>query len=347
MRSRTKQSLDRERIERIVADAFGAGITVLKVRELTDGMFNGVWQLDLDVPGAPRGPVDDRTRPPDSVILKVAPPARLPLLTYEHRILRTEVLFLRSAAGLVPVPRVLHVGHDHPAVGTDVLLTSVLPGTAWSQMRDRLPQEENRRLRHDLGRLAARLHTLRGEFFGYPQPGAGLQRASWPETYLAMFETLLADADRFGVAFPLSHECLRDLVRSHVPALAEVTTACLVHADLWEGNVFVESGPDGPRITGIIDGERALWGDPAGELSTVMLGRGVDAGDPFLDGYREAGGDLGPEESLRLRVALYDLYLSMVIKVEAVPRGFTGPWHDSNQRFFAEIGEKALGILTG
>lgn len=37
----------------------------------------------------------------------------------------------------------------------------------------------------------------------------------------------------------------------------QVTVPCLVHWDLWDGNVFVKDN----RITGVIDCERSLWGD--------------------------------------------------------------------------------------
>lgn len=57
----------------------------------------------------------------------------------------------------------------------------------------------------------------------------------------------------------------------------EVTVPCLVHWDLWEGNVFVSGG----KITGIIDWERALWADPLLELGF----RTYDDPADFLEGY--------------------------------------------------------------
>ncbi|MGW2815569.1 phosphotransferase family protein [Streptomyces sp. NPDC001415] len=66
-------------------------------------------------------------------------------------------------------------------------------------------------------------------------------------------------------------------------ALDEVTEPRLVHFDLWPGNIFAHPGDDTRpvRITGLIDHERAFWGDPAAELVS-----------PAFDG------DAGPDSDL-------------------------------------------------
>nr|WP_051876620.1 hypothetical protein [Cellulosimicrobium sp. MM] len=88
--------------------------------------------------------------------------------------------------------------------------------------------------------------------------------------------------------------------------------------------------PDTPRIVGVLDAERSLWGDPLFELAGAdQLGSGpVDA--DLLAGYAAEGGDLGlgdgtpgsgdPAAWTRLR--LYRTYLSCLLAVEVVPRGY-------------------------
>ena len=106
----------------------------------------------------------------------------------------------------------------------------------------------------------------------------------------------------------------------------------LVHADLWPGTVLL--APNTPRIVGVLDAERSLWGDPLFELAGAdQLGAGpVDA--DLLAGYAAEGGDLGlgdgtpgsgdPAAWTRLR--LYRTYLSCLLAVEVVPRGYEGDW---------------------
>ena len=44
------------------------------------------------------------------------------------------------------------------------------------------------------------------------------------------------------------------------PALDEITEPRLVYWDLWDGNVMVDTTTH--ELTGMLDLERALWGDP-------------------------------------------------------------------------------------
>jgi hypothetical protein len=48
----------------------------------------------------------------------------------------------------------------------------------------------------------------------------------------------------------------------------------------------------------------------------------VDDGDGLLAGYRAAGGLLYLDESTRLRLSLYRLYLYLIMWVEVAPRGY-------------------------
>jgi aminoglycoside phosphotransferase (APT) family kinase protein len=65
-------------------------------------------------------------------------------------------------------------------------------------------------------------------------------------------------------------EEIRTLVVESGYALDEVTRPALIHFDLWPGNIFV----DGSRIVGLIDHERAFWGDPAAVASSPTASPG-------------------------------------------------------------------------
>lgn len=90
----------------------------------------------------------------------------------------------------------------------------------------------------------------------------------------------------------------------------EVTVPCLVHWDLWEGNVFVSGG----KITGIIDWERALWADPLLKLGF----RTYDDPADFLEGYGKR--EFSPAE--RRRVKWYNIYLMVLTALECDYRGY-------------------------
>lgn len=332
MHSRTRQAVSGEELSAAVSEAFGQGTAILAARELTDGMFNAVWLLELDRVGV--------------VVLKVAPPPDMPLLTYEHHIMRTEALFLQLAATTAAVPALHHAGFDRTSISRDFLVTSALQGTSWHRARRQLTGLVGRRLRHELGQLVAGLHQIHGSAFGYPQPETGLNGNRWAEVFLTMLDAVLADAERFGVPLPVPPADIRALATAQIPALDEVITPTLAHFDLWEGNIMLDTGAAGPRIEGLIDAERAFWGDPHADFVSLALFGDIEKDNAFLVGYRAAGGQADFTPRLRRRLTLYQAYLYLIMIVEAVPRSYSGPRHLVTQRFCHHKLEHALRTLA-
>ncbi|MEU1517426.1 aminoglycoside phosphotransferase family protein [Streptomyces sp. NPDC005811] len=318
MQSLTKRRVSAEELDVLMREATGVGCRL--ETELTDGWFNTAYRVRFD---------DGR-----AAVVKLAPPAGTPVLRYERGIMATEAAVYRrlaSPAGAgVPTPELLYAGEEFLAV-------SVLDGTPWDKVADRLPAAAESALRRELGGITARLHTLVAEDgrFGYPAPESGLSAPDWRTAFTAMVEALLADAEHWGSDLGASHAEIRDLVAAGGAALDEVTRPCLVHFDLWPGNIFVgvpdTTGAEGsastPRITGLIDHERAFWGDPAAELVSMELGGDVGPDSALVAGYREAGGRLDFTPALRHRLALYGLYLGLLVVAECGPRGYEDSDH--------------------
>ncbi|MDX2682598.1 phosphotransferase family protein [Streptomyces sp. NY05-11A] len=188
-------------------------------------------------------------------------------------------------------------------------------------------------LRRELGAITARLHTLAPAdgLFGYPAAESGLSAAAWRTAFSAMVEALLDDADRWRSPLAVLSSDIRTLVSEGGYALDEVTEPRLVHFDLWPGSIFIRPGDAGQaQITGLIDHERAFWGDPAAELVSLAFGGGTGPDSDLATGYTAAGGSLDFSPALRHRAALYRLYLALLLVVECAPRGYdslgSGSW---------------------
>ena len=106
--------------------------------------------------------------------------------------------------------------------------------------------------------------------------------------------------------------------------LDEVTAPCFVHWDLWDSNIFVD--PDTLSVVGIIDFERALWGDPL--MEGQFFAKSDDA--TFLDAYGQA---MLTTAGSRHRRLLYDLYLFVIMTVEVSYRRYPT---DDIERFARE-----------
>lgn len=314
MDSRTKRRLQRDEIEALVRHAFGSEAKLALVRELTDGMFNASYAIGL--------------RGHSPVVLKVAPAPDTPLLTYEHDIMRTELAFYERVRKETscPVPRVIASDLTRSIVSSDYFFMEMLNGTPLNKAKRRLSGDELERVKIELGEIAGKLSVIRDERFGYSQPGARAQAATWREAFLAMVANVLQDAERYHVHLPRPPRDILAMFQARAGALDTVTVPILTHFDLWEGNVFIHRIQGVPRVEAIIDGERAFWGDPHAELVSIVLFGDIEAeSTSFVRGYEAAtGAPLGFTENLRERLLLYRTYLYLLMVAEAAPRGYAG-----------------------
>ncbi|WP_394618462.1 aminoglycoside phosphotransferase family protein [Lentzea sp. JNUCC 0626] len=245
-------------------------------------------------------------------VLKIAPEHQQGL-TYEQRLVSTEATFCRLASKVAPVPEVVHTDD------ATYLLATFLPGEpVFGRDVDR-PL-----IRRQLGDAVRAMHEITGPGFGYPQLGL---HGTWTEAFLGMYGAVLADAERFGVRLPTA-----DLTR-HTKAFDEVDMPALVHFDLWDGNILADTG-----LSGLVDGERAFWGDPVAEFVSLALFGTIEDDPDFLPAYGFEFTD-----SARVRLAAYQAYLYSIMLTERVPRGSSD---EAFERVITDALTRALGVLA-
>ena len=242
--SATKQPLEREQVRALLREAVGEERDAV---ELSDGEFTVCYATD-------------------DVVLKVWPEPGTPLLTHEDGLVHAEIEVCRRAAEAgFPAPELLHADLSRRHVGRDWVAMTRLPGTPLALAHDGVDVDR------ELGEAFARLHRIRGERFGYPGRPA-LQGTTWRAALGRMLGAVLDDAERFAVPLPFARVEAESALAAAGRALDEVTVPALVHFDAWAGNVLVEDG----RLSGVIDGERAFYGDPLAEWAMLAFGREPD-----------------------------------------------------------------------
>jgi aminoglycoside phosphotransferase (APT) family kinase protein len=295
-------------LELLAAAGIGAD-RVVQVAALSGGTYNTAYRIRLaDGTGA---------------VLKVSPEPSAPILRYEQRIMRTEALFCEMAQRCAaPVPAVLHAGFDTGIIEGDFILLAECPGDPWPDVDARIGASTRSGLRYQLGQMVASLHTLTGAGFGYPTQAVAPLTSSWRRAFLAMVDAVLADARRFAATLPRPADEIASTFEANSDALDQVPTPVLVHFDLWDGNILLDLADGEPRIGGLIDAERAFWGDPLADLVSLALLGDIATDAAFLAGYRAAGGRLVLDEPAARRLAMYRCYLYLIMLVEAEPRGY-------------------------
>lgn len=330
MESLSKRNVTEDELATLAAAAF-PDVEVRQATELTDGWFNAVYDVEL---------ADGR-----ETVLKVAPPPTRRLLTYETEMMQGELEFFRRAAEAgCPVPELLHSDTSRELIESDWLFMAKLQGTTIADLAKELPADEVAELRRGLGRDVARLHGAVGDSFGYPYRGSRSRQATWRGSFLAMVDDVLRDARALEVELPWPD--VAEIVAAHADALDPVDVPRLVHFDLWDNNAFVVER-DGARVLeGVIDGERCFYGDPLAEFVGLAVGLELDAFPALVAGYEEvAAWPLLRDDAARRRLALYKVYLGLIMFTEGPTRGFAGPDHQVYLDWIGEIVRSELELL--
>jgi aminoglycoside phosphotransferase (APT) family kinase protein len=235
--------------------AFGQGVEIASVEELTGGTFNRTFRITLA----------DQSK----VILRVAPPQSTELAWEDAFLMRSEHAMQPYFAPVARLmPRTLLVDFTHQLIEQDYMFQSFIDGERWDDAWDQLSPDENNILWNQFGRLMKQIHDVRGELFGLPRPGFQFPR--WSEAVIDRMERTRQAATKTQLA---AQDLARiiDIVRAHPEQLDEIKVPRLLHGDLWLFNLLITRGNTAPSIAGVLDADRAWWGDPMADWTMFIL----------------------------------------------------------------------------
>lgn len=301
--SLSKTLITAEKAQTLVAAAFGSHAYIHTFTELTDGFFNSAYAITL-ADGLP-------------TVLKIAPPPNVRVLRYEHSLMSAEVAALRQVKEqtTVPIPTVYAYDTTCNLLPSPYFFMSFVPGTPYHLLRSSLPIASQEQIDHTVGQYVRQMNELTGPAFGYGAPDSW-RESSWRVAFLKMLDNVLTDGEEADVLLPRPYAVLRQQLYQLAPALDEVTIPHFVHWDLWDGNIFVD--PTTHEVTGLIDFERALWGDPLLEAQF----RTWQAGSAVAQGYGRPMLTTPAEQQRRL---LYNIYLYLIMVIECTYRQYATP----------------------
>lgn len=325
MESITKNRQPEEALRAMAARAYGPAQVPAAgedwVSELGHGWFNVAYLM--------------RLRGGSRVVLKIAPPAGVEVMTYERGAMATELTALRliRERTTVPVPGVDFADQSHELCDADYFFMAYVDADNLGIAGPGLPAAERDAYHEALGAANRELNSIRGPAFGsLTGPGD----PSWRITFTGMAEDVLRDGERRQVGLGCDYGAVRGVIARNAGCLDEVTEPRYVEWDLWDSNVMIRDG----AIVSIIDHERAFYGDPLieGGFTATQL---PAFGDPaaFMRGYGH--GELTEAERVRRR--LYCLHLALIMVIETVYRGHA----DTRQFDFAREQLAAAMALLG
>ena len=310
MKSRTKNRLSEEKIRELVRIHFGRECETGEITELTGGMFNAIYRIE-------------RKNEKDAVILKVGVIPDTTLLTYERDIMPVEVECYRMIREqtTVPVPEVLAYDFSKRYIESNYFFMTELKGEPFSKVMKKMGQENADRIREELAGYLYQIHGIKGKYFGYFTKDERRQYSTWQEAFFHMFRQVLADGREHRVKLPYAR--IMAALQRHDGSLEDVREPSLVEYDCHEGNIFVKKTGNSYTIEGILDFERAFWGDPIADFPTAFVFTDdIRKETAFLNAYLRVSGRNAYTETDAVKYQLYRMYILTIMAAETFRYGF-------------------------
>ncbi|MGN0431032.1 MAG: phosphotransferase family protein [Lachnospiraceae bacterium] len=321
----TKNKQSEEIICKLVKNAYPLK-EMQSYRELTEGLCNVAYLITF---------TDGEKR-----ILKIAAPNRDGYMTNEINLMEAEVCAMQLVKDKIStqVAEIDLFDKSKQNCSGNYFFMTVLDGDNYFSVQENFSEEEKEAVSIRLGELVREIAGIKGEKFGLIGDGEHRFDTQY-DLFYYMLSNVIADADRKSVDYFISGRELLDMLKRDKEAFAEVRQPSLVHYDMWEGNVFVKD----KQVTGLIDWERALWGDVLMEDRFRRHTRTA----AFLKGYgREAFSEEQEyfSEAEKCRILWYDCLLFLTMMTEGEYRRYGD---DSQYRWVAPLFEASLKELRG
>jgi hygromycin-B 7''-O-kinase len=222
---------------------------------------------------------------------------------------------LLARSGL-PVPSVVALDLSRRIVPYDFIIQTRLPGSNLAEDWRALTPTQTHGVVWEAGRCLARLHAMRLPAFGKLREQDAPRFHTWPDYFDDYARRYLDGAAGYGLLEGPLRTRLEDALHGARNLLARVTQGVLVHSDYHYENILHNE----ERLTGILDFEWALSGDPSYDFMNADVRESQIPGSEaaFLDGYQSIRPlDTGHER----RLAVYRLFLHLETAVMHARRG--------------------------
>ena len=290
----------------------------ISLRPVPTGKFNTSFFVDADGEG---------------MILRIAPPDQSVFCFYERDMMRQEPglhSLLREQTS-VPVPRIIAYDNSRELIDRDFLLMERLPGRPLTETA-RVNQADVLR---QVGKLLAETHALTAETYGYIGEHRPMEpRPCWREAFRTMWHKLIDDVESVGHYNGEESGYMRGLLEGRLSLFDRDVPSRLLHMDVWAQNILVDGSG---KVTGLIDWDRALWGDR--EIEFAVLDYCGISEPPFWEGYGE---QRDTSREARVRQGFYLLY---ELQKYIVIREGRGNDTASARRYKSQVMQLARGSL--
>ena len=203
----------------------------------------------------------------------------------------------------VAVPHILFADDTKRLLGLNFVLMTKLEGSILRQVEPSLTSAQRVSAYVQIGQLLREFHRIPMEAFGYIGPNGIWTAYATNSAYMSFqFDKKLKEFTDRGGAVSLARR-----VKAHAADRGQLLHECarpvLCHNDLHSGNLLAETAEGAVRLSGALDFEGALAGDPLMDVAKALYYLDEQAKSALLEGYGETG-----RAQWSQTLALYHLY---------------------------------------
>ena len=216
---------------------------VMGIKELDDGFCNVTYDISFD--------------DGSESILKISAADRSGNTSNEINLMSAEVEAMKLVCDrhAAHVAEVQYYDTTREICSSDYFFMEKIQGDNYHAVKGQLPESPVEQINREIGKTSRRLTKITNSEFGFL--GDKKRYLSLYDFTKVILENLLHDATRKNVDIVYQAKDFLNRLDRDKPAFDGIMPATLVHWDMWEGNVFVHNG----HVSGIIDWERAMWGE--------------------------------------------------------------------------------------
>ena len=270
---------DRETLVALVSKHIRVNKDNLRFEPVPTGHFNTTYFVE----GADR-----------PLVLRIAPPDSAGFLFYEKRMMaqEPEIHAIIRQRTSVPIPEILVYDSSRSYIDRDYLIMERLPGVPLTHFPARSAQLN--RILYRVGCYLRQIHSITADKYGY----LGAHRCmdpqeDWVSAFEIMWNKLVDDVVTVGYYDKSEEHFVRGLFDCYRSVFDRPVTSRLLHMDIWAQNILVDVNGE---VTGIVDFDRALWGDK--EIEFAVLDYCGISEPAFWEGYGVER-DLSTEAQIR------------------------------------------------
>lgn len=284
-KSKIYKELNENEIKKIVFDLYGnkEGITNYKI--LKGGLFNTTYFV--------------KTKNDDNgIVIRVSPVNQHLLFEFEKSMMSAEPYFhkLLEDNG-IPTSKILKYVPFGDIIDREYIISKYINSIPMNDPS--LINVDLENVYEEVGKLTSNLHKITNSKFGWKRMNDWGQYDSWSEFVLVFAKEIEKKIILNNLFSNVEINKFSEVFKQNFSILNEIKVPYFTHADLWQGNILITPNGNEYKVAGIIDIDRAIFGDINLDLSNPWI-----INQSFLKGYNP---NINSNDNDNVRIKLYKL----------------------------------------